>query len=243
MTALRFIARAGVVLDLRASLAAAATSLPDAGGATWLEGELAAAYHQRREPRGWLTLREAAAVLGFAPHEAYYQLKNIDDDQVGPPKCLRSVGAWELVPAAAVNEYRTRFNITPRAAAAYADELAAESARRAAEAAIVDAAEHTWSFNDGTRAGLGGHIAGGSRFASELRELTGRGEIGVDWGPHPSGGRGVDPNDLPWFDLWLQQQSTRGYWRHPQLELIERPANIPALPRVRWPKLPPGAVA
>jgi hypothetical protein len=242
-TRISFVLRPDVLIDLRASLAVAATALPQPDTCAWLERELAAAQQERREPRGWLTLREAAAILRQAFHEVYYQLKNIDDDQVGPPKCLRCIGAWEIVPAAAVHLYRTRFNIAARSVDQYADELEAEVARRTAELAPIDACSERWAFSDGTRAGLGGRIAGGSRFASELREAVAHGELLVDWGPHPSGGQRIDASDLPWFDLWLRQQSLRGYWRHMQLKLIERPANVPALPKVHWPRLPPGAIA
>jgi hypothetical protein len=100
-----------------------------------------------------------------------------------------------------------------------------------------------WRFNDGTTAELGGRITGASAFAGELRAMLARPRTGVAFGAMPDGGAWLDVNDPALFDAWLTPEAQRPFRAALQLELIERPANIPPLPEQHAGELPPGAIA
>jgi hypothetical protein len=102
-------------------------------------------------------------------------------------------------------------------------------------------AQPCWLFNDGTKAYLGGHIEGESVFARELWAALQDLPVGVMLGQDANGGREVDLNDLALFDLWLQQEAAKPFRSELNLELLERPADIPPLPEVRRSRPPPAA--
>ena len=87
-----------------------------------------------------------------------------------------------------------------------------------------------WRFSDGTVAKLGGVIEGTSIFARELWADLAQDWVGVDLYGGPGGGVELDRNNPALFDAWLKQEMERGYRRHLNLSLIERPEGIPELP-------------
>jgi hypothetical protein len=237
-----FVLRKGVVLDMNATIADVAAAAPssDAWACFEATGAGVVGLRRRREPRGWLTLREASVLIGCDVSEARMRLRALDEveaEELGT--AVRGMGRWELVSASSLRRYVARFG----GAVSESDYLAAidtEHVRRDVETSTAAHTQPRWLFSDGTEAYLGGHIEGASVFARELWAALQDPPVGVTLGPEPNGGREVDLNDLALFDLWLRQEAAKPVRSELKLELIERPADIPALPEMRWSRPPAG---
>jgi len=111
-----FVLRTGVVLELDASTDEVAAAPPSTDAWAWFEADAAAAvlgargYRGRRDPRGWLTLREASVLIGCEPDDARARLQELDmlEAEEHDP-AVRRVCRWELVATAALSRYVARF--------------------------------------------------------------------------------------------------------------------------------------
>lgn len=240
-----FVLRKGMVLDMNATNADIAAAAPSSDAWACFEATSAGVegLRRRREPRGWLTLREASALIGCDATAARSRLRGLDKHEGEEHgTAVRRMGRWELVSCASLRRYVARFGGAV-SEPAFVAAINGEHERRDVE---VSTAAHTrprWLFNDGTQAYLGGHIEGESVFARELWAALQDLPVGVMLGQDPSVGREVDLNDLALFDLWLQQEAAKPLRSELNLELLERPANIPPLSEVRRSRPPPPPAA
>lgn len=104
--------RGDVVIILDASAADVAASPPSSNAWACLQAARAAqpSLRRRREPGGWLTLREVCALLGCDEREARLRLRALDKREAAEQgTATRRVGRWELVSAAALTRYFERF--------------------------------------------------------------------------------------------------------------------------------------
>jgi len=225
-----FVLRKGVVLDMNATAAdvAAAASSSDAWACFEATSIVAEGLRRRREPRGWLTLREASALMGCDASQARARLRELDKhegEEYGT--AVRRMGRWELVSCASLRRYVARFGGAV-SEPAFIAAMSSEHERRDVEVSTAVHTQPCWLFSDGTKAYLGGHIEGESVFARELWAALQDLPVGVMLGSETAG-REVDLNDLALFDLWLLQEAAKPDRCDLKLELIERPENIPSL--------------
>lgn len=229
-----FVLRKGVVLDMNASTADVAAAPPSSDAWACFEATTAVAegLRRRREPRGWLTLREASALIGCDASEARSRLRDLDKHEGEDyGSAVRRMGRWELVSCASLRRCVARFGGAV-SEPAFIAATNSEHVQRDAAVSMAAHAQPCWLFNDGTKAYLGGHIEGASVFARELWAALQDLPVGVTIGSDPTG-REVDLNDLALFELWLLQEAAKPDRCDLKLELIERPANIPELPDAR----------
>jgi len=106
--------RPGVVVELDASAKDVATAMPSADAWAWFEGDGAAeeqsGYRARRDARGWLTLREAAALIGCDASDARARLRALDKQEADENGlAVRRMCRWELVATATLRRHVARF--------------------------------------------------------------------------------------------------------------------------------------
>ena len=229
-----FVLRADVAIDLHADAREVAESFPSADAHACLDGAASIDPGGVRRPPAhvWLTLREAAHVIGRSERVALGRLTRF---QALEPETvvLRKLGAWTLIAAAPLRRYAERHGML--SAEQFEQRVTVERHRALRQHLAAARRRPCWRFSDQTVAYLGGHIEGSSLFARELWATLQEDQVGVMTGPYPDGGEWLDKDDPSLFDAWLHQEMTAPYRRKFRLRMTQRPKGIPPLPRrVRW---------